>query len=205
VVWRALPDWHVGVDHVDVRSRGTSGGTVTRAGVVSMWVSYMAGNHVEATVDYWRRVEVGLPRVFRFRWFLALVVVAVIVIIGVAISFSRSADQLAPAPSAPASSAAQPHEVSAHETDKNWLLASYQVANDGTGFFTGRITVTNQAPVRRSGFFELVISVNGHQVGTLYGQTVTPVDSGATVVVDLPIGVHYVPGPYTVDFHEAYP
>lgn len=156
-----------------------------------------------------------LNRLFRRWWFMAIVVVAAIVIGGVALSLSRPAEQAtsgsvqtsattAASATMPTTASGVPQDVPEHLTDKNWLLAGYQVVDDGTGFFTGQVTVTNQASVRRSGLFELVILVNGHQVGTLFGQTTAPVDAGATTVVELPVGDHFVPGPYTVDFHEAF-
>lgn len=144
----------------------------------------------------------GLPRILRRRWFLTLTVVGVIAVLGVVIALSRPPDRTTPA-TVPPPASASPTLVAAQQVDKNWLLVDYQVGDDGTGFFTGRITVTNQAGTKRAGLFELAISVNGRQVGNLVGQAAA-VDAGATVTVELPVGGHFVPGPYNVVFREAF-
>ncbi|WP_156893019.1 hypothetical protein [Actinokineospora enzanensis] len=145
------------------------------------------------------------PRILRRRWFLAVGTVAAIVVLGVAIALSGAAGQTTP--DGPRTGVplptTVPTPVATHQIERDWLLVDYLVQDDGTGFFTGRITVTNQAATARMGLFKLEIS-SGKQLKTLMGQTEKPIDPGETEVVELPIGDQFVAGPYTVVFHEAY-
>ncbi|MFJ7219859.1 hypothetical protein [Amycolatopsis sp. NPDC098790] len=139
-----------------------------------------------------------MPGVVRRAGFRALGVVAVTALLGFGIHLSRPAEPVL-APAAPSLT-----DVPASGSDRQWELRGARVGDDGTGFFTGEITVTNQASRARTGLFRLTLSAGGTKVADLFGQVRTAVAPGATVVVELGLGGAFVPGPYEVEFHEAF-
>ncbi|MEU0796908.1 hypothetical protein ABZ342_43180 [Amycolatopsis sp. NPDC005961] len=139
-----------------------------------------------------------MPGVVRRAGFRALGVVAVTLLLGFALHLSRPEAPVSP-PEVPSLAA-----VPARGIDREWELSGARVGDDGTGFFTGEITVTNQAGRARTGLFRLTLSVGGRQVANLVGRTESAVAPGVTVVVELGLGGAFVPGPYAVEFHEAF-
>lgn len=139
-----------------------------------------------------------MPGVVRRAGFRALGVVAVTALLGFGIHLSRPAE---PVPALAASSLA---DVPARGSDRQWELRGARVGDDGTGFFTGEITVTNRAGRARPGLFRLTLSVGAAKVADLFGQVRSAVAPGETVVVGLGLGGRFVPGPYAVEFHEAF-
>lgn len=139
-----------------------------------------------------------MPGVVRRAGFRALGVVAVTLLLGFVLHLSR--------PDAPVSTPLAPSlsDVPARATDRQWELSGARVGDDGTGFFTAEITVTNRADRARPGLFRLTLSVGGTKVADLIGQARSAVAPGATVVVELGLGGEFVPGPYAVEFHEAF-
>lgn len=139
-----------------------------------------------------------MPGVVRRAVFRALGVAASTVLLGFGVFLSRSD---VPAPEVPTPSAM---DVPARGSERQWDLSGARVGDDGTGFFTGEITVTNRAARPRTGLFRLTLLVGGTKVAELFGRTPTAVAPGATVVIGLGLGGKFVPGPYEVEFHEAF-
>ncbi|MEU5258262.1 hypothetical protein [Amycolatopsis sp. NPDC021455] len=140
-----------------------------------------------------------MPGVVRRAGFRVLGVVASTVLLGFAVFLSRPA---APAPALPPPPSAV--DVPARATDRQWDLSGARVGDDGTGFFTGAITVTNRADRPRTGLFRLTLRTGGTKVADLFGRTGSAVAPGETVVVELGLGGKFVPGPYQVEFREAF-
>ncbi|MGW5724085.1 hypothetical protein ACWEVP_48525 [Amycolatopsis sp. NPDC003865] len=139
-----------------------------------------------------------MPGVVRRAGFRALGVVAVTALLGFVLHLSRPPEPVR-VPAAPALT-----DVPAWGSDRQWELSGARVGDDGTGFFTGEITVTNRADRARTGLFRLTLSVGGTKVADLFGQVRSAVAPGETVVVGLGLGGGFVPGPYAVEFHEAF-
>lgn len=140
-----------------------------------------------------------MPGVVRRAVFRALGVAASTVLLGFVVFLSRPA---VPTPEGPPPPAGV--DVPAQGSDRQWDLGGARVGDDGTGFFTGEITVTNRAARPRTGLFRLTLRTGGTKVAELVGRTATAVAPGATAVVGLGLGGKYVPGPYEVEFHEAF-
>ncbi|MGW3963887.1 hypothetical protein ACWED2_29005 [Amycolatopsis sp. NPDC005003] len=140
-----------------------------------------------------------MPGVVRRAGVHALGVIAGTLLLGFVLFLSRPA---APVPEVPPPPSAV--DVPARGSDRQWDLSGARVGDDGTGFFTGEITVTNRADRPRTGLFRLTLFVGGVQVAELFGQARSAVAAGATVVVELGLGGKFVPGPYEVEFHEAF-
>ncbi|MGV9368177.1 hypothetical protein ACWEF6_40665 [Amycolatopsis sp. NPDC004772] len=140
-----------------------------------------------------------MPGVVRRAGVHALAVVAGSLLLGFVLFLSRPA---APVPEVPPPPSAV--DVAARGSDRQWDLSGARLGDDGTGFFTGEITVTNRADRPRTGLFRLTLFAGGAKVAELFGQARSAVDPGATVVVELGLGGPFVPGPYEVEFHEAF-
>ncbi|WP_410613941.1 hypothetical protein [Amycolatopsis sp. lyj-109] len=140
-----------------------------------------------------------MPGVVRCAGVHALGVIAGTLLLGFAVFLSRPA---APAPEVPPPPSAV--DVPARGSDRQWDLSGARVGDDGIGFFTGEITVTNRADRPRTGLFRLTLFVGGAKVAELFGQARSAVAPGATAVVELGLGGKFVPGPYEVEFHEAF-
>jgi len=140
-----------------------------------------------------------VPGVVRRAAVHALGVIAATLLLGFVLFLSRPA---APVPEVPPPPSAV--DVPARGSDRQWDLSGARVGDDGTGFFTGEITVTNRADRPRTGLFRLTLFVDGTKVAELVGRTGSAAAPGATVVVGLGLGGKFVPGPYEVEFHEAF-
>ncbi|MET8853213.1 hypothetical protein [Amycolatopsis sp. NPDC004625] len=144
-----------------------------------------------------------MPGVVRRAVVRALGVAASTVLLGFVLFLSRPAVSM---PDVPTTEVPTPSavDVPARGSDRQWDLSGARVGDDGTGFFTGEITVTNRAARPRTGLFRLTLLVGGTKVAELFGRTATAAAPGATVVVGLGLGGKFVPGPYEVEFHEAF-